>query len=358
MLYKRLIPAFCILLLTLVIACNRGGESNDGPVLDEPDLPEDVAGLVDLLGQPQLPSRNLVIERLVEKGEEAIGPLIEAFDEGGEPQTGAVNVLSRIGEPAIPALIEALSTEQYYRRIGAVMTLGEIGPPAESAIEPMISLFQFAVKSEKVTIIQALARISHGDDVIFLLTASLVVEDLRWETLRVLGDIGPEAAAAVPSMLEYIDSEETQTRIEVIQAVEGFGPMEEIVEAIAGRVTDPEQRVRHLAVQVLGRFGPAAVSAVPELASALLDEDADVQRTAAKALGQIGPGSSGVIDALVDALAAEDPQVRREAAWALGQIGPAASGAIDALNQRVLSDTFEYVRTTAEESISLIESGS
>ncbi len=48
----------------------------------------------------------------------------------------------------------------------------------------------------------------------------------------------------------------------------------------------------------MGRFGPAAEEAVPDLIEALADEYEDVRKEAALALGKIGPAAKDAIPAL------------------------------------------------------------
>jgi len=54
-------------------------------------------------------------------------------------------------------------------------------------------------------------------------------------------------------------------------------------------VSDPDPAVRQTAADLLGRFGPAAVAAVPALRRALDDSDAEVRRAATDALLSIQP---------------------------------------------------------------------
>jgi adenylate cyclase len=56
--------------------------------------------------------------------------------------------------------------------------------------------------------------------------------------------------------------------------------------------------VRRSAAQDLGRFGPAAVDAVPALINALVDENSWVQTEVVRALGKIGPAAEAAIPAL------------------------------------------------------------
>jgi HEAT repeat protein len=98
-------------------------------------------------------------------------------------------------------------------------------------------------------------------------------------------------------------------------------------------LTAPDADDRRHAAQGLGRIGPAAAGAVPELAVALGDADAGVRRAAAETLGGIGPAAAEAVRVLAAALGANDGDFRRVAARALGRIGPAAVPALIAVRR-------------------------
>ena len=80
--------------------------------------------------------------------------------------------LWRIGRPAVPALIEALSDTDPYVRVLAARSLAYIGQDAEPAVPALIA----ALEDPN--------------------------EAVRQTAARALGQIGPEAADAVPALIE------------------------------------------------------------------------------------------------------------------------------------------------------------
>src|SRR5262245_1113610 len=56
--------------------------------------------------------------------------------------------------------------------------------------------------------------------------------------------------------------------------------------------------LRRYSAEALGKIGPGARSAVPDLAAALKDAEESVSRGAARALGQIGPQAREAVPAL------------------------------------------------------------
>ena len=63
-----------------------------------------------------------------------------------------------------------------------------------------------------------------------------------------------------------------------------------------------EKEVRQTAAGALGKIGPEAKAAVPDLSKALKDEDKYVRQTAVRALGDIGPEARDAVPALIEAL--------------------------------------------------------
>ena len=110
---------------------------------------------------------------------------------------------------------------------------------------------------------------------------------------------------------------------------------------------------RAAASEDLGKIGAAAVDAVPQLLMVLKDEDARVRAAASEALGYIGPAAADAVPQLTIALKDEDARVQDAASEALGKMGSAPA---DAVNQLViaLQDEDARVRAAASKVLSKI----
>jgi HEAT repeat protein len=113
-------------------------------------------------------------------------------------------------------------------------------------------------------------------------------EDLsvRTQVAVTLGQYGPEAAEAVPALARAVNQSDVEVRLVVLGALERIGAAKAAaaVPDIAQALGDPSPRIRQEAARVLGRFGPAARDALPQLRKLLSDSDEDVRRAGSNAV--------------------------------------------------------------------------
>jgi hypothetical protein len=111
--------------------------------------------------------------------------------------------------------------------------------------------------------------------------------------------IGPDAAAAVPALIDLLRTDaDTKARARAAGALGKIGlRADDAVPALAGALNDGEPEVRCEAARALGSFGPVARAAVPGLTAALADGEPAVRQAAARALGQIDPAAARKVGA-------------------------------------------------------------
>jgi HEAT repeat protein len=180
----------------------------------------------------------------------------------------AIQSLKRLGpraEPAIPALIEALNDSDRRVRRGAHAALVNIGKAAVPAV------------------VKALQRKE---------------PNIRFIGAVILHDLGTDAKAGVPSLIELL-ADETQT-----------SPFSDEAQA-------QQAPVWYAAQDALFEVGKADV---PALIEAIKAKPAPVRARLATIIGHAGKDrSKAAVDALIDALKAPEPVVREHAAFALGR---------------------------------------
>jgi len=159
--------------------------------------------------------------------------------------------------------------------------------------------------------------------------------------LETMEDIDPEVVTALIEALKIPDND---VRVNAVWALGKIGPqaraaIPELMEALV----DNDWKVRFPAAWALGRIGPDAVETIPSLIHALGDRKVDVRREAVQALGWIGPQTNEVVPALIGSLEDPDADIRYKAALMLGGFGSTAKEAVPALID-ALDDPDELVR--------------
>jgi HEAT repeat protein len=175
----------------------------------------------------------------------------------------------------------------------------------------------------------------------------------RANVVRLIGMLEDDARPVLPKLLASMrDDPDKSVRSACLMAVSRIADSQDALAVFRQALTgDAEAGVRGVAAARLGRLGPAAAAASPDLADALEDRDENVARKAADALVAIGAAS---VPPATDKLASADPRVRRLAVFVLGKLGTAALPALDELRKR-LRDEDEEVRKLAEFAIRRIE---
>jgi len=233
-------------------------------------------------------------------------------------------------ENAVPALIEALNGEYYTVRARAALALGRIGD--KKSIAALISSLkdpEDEVRSAACTAIGFFKDPSTFGDLANILLDDLKIE-VRQAAVKALGD--SRDPAAIPFLLEALRDpfwwfEREQSIKDLLTAIENMG--EPIVDALIEALGDREGTVRRFAAMALGNLQD--VRSIEELGMTLYDLHHEVSRCAAEALGKIGLPS---FDILSEALHHPEVGVREHAVLGLGMIRDARSAPllVDMLN--------------------------
>ncbi len=117
--------------------------------------------------------------------------------------------------------------------------------------------------------------------------------------LQTLGQIGPDAAPAVPVLVEtYNSSTEEHLRGSAMIALGGIGPRARVaLPTVLEAAKSPEFFVRANALEALTKITVDPDVVVPPLVAALQDKHGWTQKTAATLLGKLGPAAKAAIPA-------------------------------------------------------------
>jgi outer membrane protein assembly factor BamB/HEAT repeat protein len=234
-------------------------------------------------------------------------------------RTIAVEALVEGAGRSLPLLRRLLTPEYEELHVLTLEIIRRIGPPA---IPLLVELLQHEWESIRRNTADALIDLApHTDGIQPALRNALKDEDamVAGDAARALGALGRTAVPSVGALVDTLSHVDPYVRIYAAEALASIGPSAvNATSALADALRDPEPGVRWAACEALASIGPAAHTAVPNLIEALKDEFLYVRIFAAGALGSIGPNAKTAREALKTAAA--DPVLRDEAEWALSRI--------------------------------------
>ena len=179
-----------------------------------------------------------------------------------------------------------------------------------------------------------------------MLDASAEDERNRATVARFLGRLKIEWQQVLPALIKSVK----QDPADAVRKASLFGvsqialPKEAVPVYLHVLSQDKEVSVRRTAAVQLGRLGPEAAAACPELGAAMAEEDDQLSDTAAAALTRIG---AKAVPELIRQVSSSVPRARRLAIYSLGVLGPPAKPAIPTL-KLCLKDEDAEVRQLAE----------
>ena len=227
----------------------------------------------------------------------------------------ALGGIERPARAAVPDLVDALPDTDAKARTESAWAIGQIGAEAAPAIPTLVKLMQ--------------TESDYG-----------VVD----ECVHALGKIGSKA---VPVLTEHIAAGDPDIRIRFVTALGEVGSAAApSIPQLARAAVDPDEEIRTAAVEALGLVGkgPSADTVIPILLAALKDKDGNVRKNAVLGLDRIGSKTERVIAALIAALRDSEVEVRSDAEYAICKIGVSALPGILSL----LSDTSTTVSGRAD----------
>jgi len=228
-----------------------------------------------------------------------------------EARMRAVVAFREIGPPArqaVSALIERLRDKDATIRLHSAIALGNIGPDAKAAV-PALKPFLKEKHTVRVYTAIAIWKIEHNTpETLPVLEQGLQEENakFRWAAAVFLGEMGPAAEHAIPLLEKATKSADKETASCAVQALAQIIPG--TVPVLLETLKDPDPGMRISAAVALGRLGPSAREAVPDL-TALLKDPAMGSPTI---MGR-GFGQESVSNAAANAIARIDPEAAAKA---------------------------------------------
>lgn len=252
---------------------------------------------------------------------------------GASPKLQAYELfaLGRIGEkaqPAFPQVAELVKSEDAQVRREAVKAIRQMRLPLETTVPLLVKLFESAKSPEELTpALHAMSEVGKAG-VPRLVEAMHKYPQSRFWVCRILGEIGPDAAEAVPALVEALG--------------------------------DEQAHVRREAVLALGHIGKPAASASAKIVALLADKDSGIRAAAVWTLMMVGASPADVVAGVKPLVADADPMVALVASWSVAKLEPNDAAQRRAALDRfiaALKDKNPRMRATAAHAIVDLKSG-
>jgi HEAT repeat protein len=253
--------------------------------------------------------------------------------------TRALAMVGRDRKDAIPELIKGLKHPEPRVRVLSVRALKAIVPGSEKdgktkeAATALVGALKEASGEMRSAVIEALAALGpEAKDALAQLRVLLKEKNVK-QQLLILGamaDMEKEAKDAVPELIALLkENDEKELRATAALALGNIGPnARAALDALRKRLKDPDSFVRVFAARALHMIDPALLmESVPVLASCLhVEEEPGIRAAAAQALGEVGADvlkvRRSVLDSLEQMRRSREPQLREAAEIALRSIDP------------------------------------
>jgi HEAT repeat protein/beta-lactamase regulating signal transducer with metallopeptidase domain len=264
----------------------------------------------------------------------------------------ALTMLGPISKPLVPDLIEALGHSVVAKRHIA-FALAQIGKDARPAVPELTKMLHDTDLETQADAIYALSEIG-GPDIapaVPLLIEALRTDDtsnavmasrVRYTAATALGNIGPDARAAIPDLVVALGDEEEFLRANSAEAIGNIDPADlQAVPALIKAMKDKSGRVRVAAAETLLRIGPVNKEVILAFIEAADDNWKGVIIATETFFTYLGPQHSYVIPDLIEMLKGPNERAQRLAITALGNMSEAAVPAVPYIVESVKNSRLE-----------------
>ena len=234
--------------------------------------------IINAFGDSSATVREETLQKLIDKGEKAVDPLINALknddqnireysatalgeigdvraveplinllnDDYDSVKTASIKALETIGEPSVDNLIEALGNEDESIRSGSIIALGQIGDAR--AVEPLVNLLND--DSVQTVLIESLA--AFGDTAIgnFIEALGNADEKIRNNAIEILCKIGEPA---IQNLIEALGHGDENVRNNAINVLERIG--EPAAQGLITALTGSDKTISENAYIILAEMG-------------------------------------------------------------------------------------------------------
>ncbi len=232
---------------------------------------------------------------------------------------------------ALSFILNQLNDRRGIYRVNAAAVLGEIAEQVGAsigaqAVPPLSNLLNKGDDYDKRAAAEALEKFGpYAGAAVPILRKNLVPSnrDVAWFSARAIGNIGADAAEAVPDLLDAIKKNADTCEGYFSSFCESFIP-------------------------AIGKIGPPARGAVPDLEALLNHRDPYVRMRLAVALIRIDPSNRKALQELERLLKDSDVEIRRRSLVALGECGKDAKPAKHLIEMTIKDDDTDVRREAGD----------
>ena len=250
---------------------------------------------------------------------EALIKTIEGFSEVRYYLAWGLAFVGPPAKSATPVVIKALADPSAQVRRKAAYALGRIDPDPTTVAPALVAALADSDNDVREACAASLPKMSKAAVPVLILALHGEKKTLWPVAMKVLGDIGAEAAPAIPELGENLLRPDNAIASVAADALAGIGaPSLKVLTAAAANKSDT---VRALAVRSLHKIGAPAA---PTLVDLLGAKDVDVRRQVSALLGGMQVSDKSIVIGLGFATKDKDYQVRLNALNSLQRMGSGA----------------------------------
>jgi len=256
--------------------------------------------------------------------------LLETGDARGRVSAAlAIRDLGEDGRTALTALRRNLEHEDPYVRLGAAVAVAKFESNGRNLIHILATGIDHPEDELRDHAIEEIQRVGvEGKIVLPRIIEAIQHPRAREPLIRILGKSGPDAAPAVPTLIDLLKEPDRLKGHwpEVVSALASIGP--KAIGPLVRVIHSGDLLARRRAIEALGRMGSKAKPLVPMFIDLLKNGPPPIRVTAARALGNIGPDAGAAVPVLRALLDDRDIAIRNSAKAAVDRIdAPGATAA-------------------------------